>query len=444
MQSARSLISNGLKQCQGPITLDTPSGPRIILPSSLHDWVKSNKSLDHKELVYHDFFGSYPGFEANAALTSPDNIVIDTIKKKMSQNGKLVPIISEHVEEALSSLWGNGKEWHELSWVPDTMGLVSRAAASVFVGPQLARTEEWQSMTMAYAGGFFSAAFELKRWPAWTRWVVHWFLPGARTCRGLMSRVRNVVNAEIERRAREDDEVEYHDAITWSQEIAGNDKTVDHGAIQLAFAMAALHTTSEALRQVLLDICQHSELVEPLRNEIEKVVSTSSGLTLAALANLHLLDSVMKESQRLSPPAIVGLERLVVRDTHLPDGTLLPRGSIIAVDSSDMWSPKVHSDPDVFDGYRFFRMREAGDGSTSFVSSTKEHNVFGGGRHICPGRFLASVEIKLCLVHILLKYDVRLAEGCVPKTIKNGLFQMVDPMARVEVKKRAEEETFFL
>lgn len=293
-------------------------------------------------------------------------------------------------------------------------------------------------MTIAYASGFFSAAFELKRWPAWTRWVVHWFLPGARTCRSLMSRVRNVVNAEIERRAQEADKVEYHDAITWSQEIAdGNDKTIDHAAIQLAFAMAALHTTSEALRQVLLDICQQPHLVEPLRNEIKDAVARS-GLTLATLANMHLLDSVMKESQRLSPPAIVGLERLVVRDTYLPGGILLPRGSIIAVDSSDMWDPDVHSDPDVFDGYRFFRMREAGDGSTSFVSSTKEHNVFGGGRHICPGRFLAAVEIKLCLVHILLQYDVRLAEGCMPRTVKNGLFQMVDPVAKVEVKRRRE------
>ncbi|USW59161.1 Putative cytochrome P450 [Septoria linicola] len=232
------------------------------------------------------------------------------------------------------------------------------------------------------------------------------------------------METELDRRRKEKTDGvggEYPDAITWSQEIASEEVQLDHGAIQLVFAMASLFTTSEALRQALLDICQHAELVEPLRAEATDAIATS-GVSAAALANMHLLDSVLKESQRLGPPAIVGLERQAVRDTTMPDRTLLPRGSIIAVDSSDMWDPKINTYPEKFDGYRYWKMREAGDIGTAFVSSSKEHNVFGMGKHICPGRFLAAVEIKLCLVHILLKYDVRLREGYQPTPIKNGLF----------------------
>ncbi|KAF7195294.1 Cytochrome P450 monooxygenase [Pseudocercospora fuligena] len=438
MQDARGLVARGLKEKSGPITLDTPSGPRIVLPSSLTDFVKNNKDLNHQELVYHDFFGNYPGFEANAVMHNPDNVVIDTIRKKLSNNARLIPIMSGHVGEGLADIWGDSESWHILDWVPDTMKLVSRAAACAFAGEHLARDAEWQRMTQTYATNFFSAAFELKRWPDWTRPILHWFLPGATECRRLVKDVSIATNAEIDRRRKEKDageNINYPDALTWAQEIAG-DKKVDHGAIQLAFAMGALFTTSEALREMLIDLCEHQELIEPLRKEIREALS-SSGVTLAALAKMNLMDSVMKESQRLGPPSIVGLERQATKDVYLPDGTRLPRGTIIAVDSSDMWDPNINAEPDRFDGYRYFKKRESGDNQTSFVSSTKEHNVFGMGKHICPGRFLANVEIKLCLAHILLKYDIRLQKGCEPKTIKNGLFQMVDPVANVEIRRRS-------
>ena len=94
----------------------------------------------------------------------------------------------------------------------------------------------------------------------------------------------------------------YQDAIAWSQEIAGH-RSIDHGGVQLAFAMAALFTTSEALRQVLIDICLHPDIIEPLRAEVQSAID-SAGLTQAALAKMQLLDSVMKESQRLGPPSI--------------------------------------------------------------------------------------------------------------------------------------------
>ncbi|KAM3422074.1 hypothetical protein BST61_g2450 [Cercospora zeina] len=70
---------------------------------------------------------------------------------------------------------------------------------------------------------------------------------------------------------------------------------------------------------------------------------------------MQLLDSVMEESQRTGSPRIAGLERLAIRDTRLPDGTLLPRGSHIAVDQSGMRDAKHYSDPEMFDGFRYYK-----------------------------------------------------------------------------------------
>lgn len=42
---AKELIATGLAEHQGPVTILTPGGPKLILPASLSDWVKANKTL---------------------------------------------------------------------------------------------------------------------------------------------------------------------------------------------------------------------------------------------------------------------------------------------------------------------------------------------------------------------------------------------------------------
>lgn len=102
----------------------------------------------------------------------------------------------------------------------------------------------------------------------------------------------------------------------------------------------------------------------------------------------------------------------------------------------DLWKSEKYPDPNKFDGRRFLKKRKAGDSASQFVQSGPDYHVFGGGRHICPGRFFASQELKLIMAHLLLKYDVRLGEGCDPKVIPNGFFVMIDPTVKFEVKRR--------
>lgn len=136
----------------------------------------------------------------------------------------------------------------------------------------------------------------------------------------------------------------------------------------------------------------------------------------------------------------MGLERKVIRETFLPDGTKLPKGSHVMVDTSDMWNPAIHERPESYDGYRFVKRRREGDKASQFVQSSREHNIFGGGRHICPGRFFASTELKLCLAHILLKFDLRLPPGYQAVPVRFGVYAGVDPNVRLEVRRREEPE----
>ena len=106
------------------------------------------------------------------------------------------------------------------------------------------------------------------------------------------------------------------------------------------------------------------------------------------------------------------------------------------VDSTQLWDPAVYPSPSEFDGYRFFRKREEGNVSSQFVQSGQDFHVFGGGRHICPGRFFANNELKLTLAHILLKYDIQLGQGCDnPRPLQMGFYAMVNPRVQLEVRR---------
>lgn len=106
-----------------------------------------------------------------------------------------------------------------------------------------------------------------------------------------------------------------------------------------------------------------------------------------------------------------------------------------------MWNPAIYTSPDTFIGTRFLELRQQTSSPTHvFTASSKDHLTFGMGRSMCPGRFFADVELKLCLSQILIKYDVRLRKGYRSNKIYSGFYPVVDPFAEIEVRRRSSTE----
>ena len=57
---------------------------------------------------------------------------------------------------------------------------------------------------------------------------------------------------------------------------------------------------TDLVTQVIYDLAQNPEIIEPLRKEIIDVL-TEGGWKKTSLYNLKLMDSVIKETQRLKP-----------------------------------------------------------------------------------------------------------------------------------------------
>jgi cytochrome P450 len=71
----------------------------------------------------------------------------------------------------------------------------------------------------------------------------------------------------------------------------------------LFLTLAAIHTSTMSLTHIIFDLCSMPAYVEMLRKEITEVIG-KSGWTLAAVNELKLLDSFMKESQRVNHPGL--------------------------------------------------------------------------------------------------------------------------------------------
>ncbi|KAM6503662.1 hypothetical protein JOM56_000605 [Amanita muscaria] len=73
-----------------------------------------------------------------------------------------------------------------------------------------------------------------------------------------------------------------------------------------------------------------------------------------------------------------------------------------------------------------------------FVSLSVDYVLFGHGRHACPGRFFVANELKVMLSHVLLNYDIKMAdERGRPKNWKFGVHGGPNTTAKMLFRMRA-------
>lgn len=77
-------------------------------------------------------------------------------------------------------------------------------------------------------------------------------------------------------------------------------------------ADAAVHTTSDLISQTIIELLTHPEYIQPLRDEAIEVLRIH-GWTKVGLYNMKLMDSILKETQRVKP---ISMGKLASRAPH--------------------------------------------------------------------------------------------------------------------------------
>ncbi|OAQ78207.1 cytochrome P450 monooxygenase [Purpureocillium lilacinum] len=432
-----------------PVTINTDMGCMTVLPPRMADEIRNDKRLGFVELTQQTFHSHLPGFEGFREGTEDGEIVRRTVLRELTQNlSKISQPLAEEASLALRDLLTDNAEWHTINLRHHILRLVARMSSRVFLGETLCRNEDWLHVTREYTVTVFRAATELRKYPYAARYVVHWFLKSCRDARALVKKTRSVIQPVIDERrceakkarARGEEPERYDDAIDWfERETTGGH--YDAAIVQLVLSLAAIHTTTDLLCQTLGDIVQHPEIIQPLRDEAVAALS-KEGWHKSALFKMTLLDSVLKESQRLKPIGLISMRRMALQDMTLSDGTFIPQGHSIGVSSHNMWTDaSVHTDPQTWNPYRFVAMRNDPKKRhlSHLVATSPEHLAWGHGAHACPGRFFAAEEAKIALLNILLKYDVELPEGVVPTSRVYGIALSHDPFLNVRIRRREAE-----
>ncbi|KAE8392134.1 cytochrome P450 [Aspergillus alliaceus] len=411
-------------------------------------FVTSAKDLFAQGFSQLFFGGEIPGFEPFDG-TEREEVVLEVINKKLTHTlGHLTIPLSRETAAVLMDKLPKSNEWEPFIFAQEIPHMVARLSSLVFLGERVCRNETWLNVSVNYTIDAFKAARDLRDWPAITRPLVHWFMPSMQKVRHHQKVAAEIVEQEINRRdmIRDGKLLEkpprtHTDALDWFREVAAG-RPFNEAIAQIGLSVAAIHTTSNMLTNVMYDLTAHPEYFQPLRDEIKAVVEQDGILKKTSLTKMKLLDSVLKESQRTNPVTFAFLNRIATGEVVLSDGTHIPKGASVAVSAHIMEDDSIYPNAKTFDGFRFYKKRqEAGNEHRyQFVTTSAEHLGFGHGMHACPGRFFAANEIKIFIVHLLMKYDWKFADHVGrPKSILHGTEVICDPTVKLLYKSRQPE-----
>lgn len=136
----------------------------------------------------------------------------------------------------------------------------------------------------------------------------------------------------------------------------------------------------------------------------------------------------------------VSFNRIALSPLTLSSGIEIPAGTHFSVASRNiLFDPEVTPDPDTFDGLRYYKLRKNATDTHKydFASVDGTNMNFGAGRYACPGRFFASMELKLLLAQLILNFDFRFPLGTSrrPLLVLDGFVAPI-PWTKVMVRRR--------
>lgn len=175
--------------------------------------------------------------------------------------------------------------------------------------------------------------------------------------------------------------------------------------------LAGEDTTATSLSWMIEQLWRNPVALARAREEVDRVLSTPAGpLPMADwspehLAQLDWLEACIHESMRLKP---VGPFNLVeaLKDTEVAGVPIRTGTPVLLVMRHDTVRDEVFPRAAEFLPERWLPQGVALAPSAEAMSAKRVSMPFGAGPRICPGRFLAILEIKLAAAMLLQTFDI--------------------------------------
>ena len=201
----------------------------------------------------------------------------------------------------------------------------------------------------------------------------------------------------------------------------------------LTMLLAGEDTTANSLAWLLSLLWDHPAVFQKLQSEVRSKFAQHSHYDMEKLGELDYLDACINESMRLKPVgpflALQARKDTVVGDVHVPFDTMI--FTLMRHDSVD---DNFITNASSFNPERWLDNGEPGQS----INSVKRISMpFGAGPRICPGRYLALLEMKIAMTMLLTRFDIEeisAPQGRAPK--EHMAFTMVPVGLKMRLKSR--------
>ncbi|KAF4993392.1 hypothetical protein FGRMN_6521 [Fusarium graminum] len=205
--------------------------------------------------------------------------------------------------------------------------------------------------------------------------------------------------------------------------VRNNVPLEDIGRFEIGGTIAILVNTLPSCYWMLLMAHAVPGLLKELRSEIDAALNIDKEtnkvtIDITTVKNeCPLLLSTLKESLRYR--AIGTAVRVVVQDMEV-GGYMLKKGSMVQIPLAVLHSNETHwgKTAEEFDPYRFIKNPK----SSRKIPDDSGFRGFGGGKHLCPGRFFATNEILAVVALFISRFEMKPVGGggWVMPTTKNS------------------------
>jgi cytochrome P450 len=172
----------------------------------------------------------------------------------------------------------------------------------------------------------------------------------------------------------------------------------------LTMLLAGEDTTANTIAWMIQLLWRHPAALQRAQAEVRGAVADPARPTWEEVARLDFIEACAHETMRLKPVApllvVQALADTTLADVQVPAGmvvtTVMRRDSV-----SDAHVPRAAA----FEPERWLGAGEGG--AAALAGSARRISMpFGAGPRICPGRYLALLEMKMAMATLLGRFDV--------------------------------------
>ncbi|KAF8878782.1 cytochrome P450 [Infundibulicybe gibba] len=205
------------------------------------------------------------------------------------------------------------------------------------------------------------------------------------------------------------------DCLVKTMLLTREEEELDHLDMAIlcsAFMIGGVETTASIMQWFSALIPAYPEIQAKAHAELDRVVGRGRLPTVEDEKNMPYIHAIIKEVERCHNPFWLGTPHVNTQDFTYR-GQFIPKDTVVVLNTYTMHhDAQRHPDPHTFNPERYIN-----DGTSSAESANlsnameRDHWMFGVGRRICPGMWVAEREVWLAISRMLWAFRMEEIPG---------------------------------